>query len=120
MVIFTFAFDLRTSNATLLAPGILWVAFLFASTVGLFLSNLEKEVDAEPAAFDNEVDETLDQMARDLVGAADALDAEMDAAAARLVALKAQASADVDVSVAEVKRNVDGFKAKIDAKRKDA
>ena len=84
------------------------------------LSNVEKEVDAELAAFDNEVDETLDQMARDLVEAADALDAEMDAAAARLVALKAKASADVNVSVAEVKLNVDGFKAKIDAKRNDA
>ena len=84
------------------------------------LANVEKGVDAELAAFDNEVDETLDQMAKDLVAAADALDAEMDAAAAKLEALKAKASADVNTNVAEVKSNVAAFKAKIDAKRKDA
>ena len=84
------------------------------------LSNMEKEVDAELAAFDNKVDETLDQMARDLVEAADALDAEMDAAAVRLEVLKAKASAYFNANLAEVKRNVDGLKAKIDTKRKDA
>ncbi len=33
--IFNFAFDLRTDNATALAPGVLWVAIAFAGMLGL-------------------------------------------------------------------------------------
>ena len=84
------------------------------------LVNVERKVDAELAAFDNEVDEALDTMAKDLVEAADALDADMDAAAAKMDALKAKASADFKENRAEVKSNVAAFKAKIDAKRKEA
>ena len=35
LVIFTFAFDLRTDNKAAVAPGALWVAFVFASLLGL-------------------------------------------------------------------------------------
>lgn len=35
IVIFKFSFDLRVSNATLLAPGILWAALTFAGTLQL-------------------------------------------------------------------------------------
>lgn len=35
LVIFNFTFDLRTGNVVLLAPGILWVAFLFSGLLGL-------------------------------------------------------------------------------------
>ncbi len=35
LVIFKFSFDLRISNATLLAPGILWAALTFAGTLQL-------------------------------------------------------------------------------------
>jgi heme exporter protein B len=34
-VIFNFAFDMRAENARTLAPGVLWVAFSFAGTLGL-------------------------------------------------------------------------------------
>jgi len=35
LVIFNFAFDLRVENTTAVAPGALWVAFVFASVIGL-------------------------------------------------------------------------------------
>jgi len=35
IVVFKFSFDLRVANATLLAPGILWVALIFAGTLQL-------------------------------------------------------------------------------------
>ena len=35
LLIFNFAFDLRVDNVTAVAPGALWIAFLFASMVGL-------------------------------------------------------------------------------------
>lgn len=35
LVIFNFAFDLRADNTVALAPGALWVAFVFASLLGL-------------------------------------------------------------------------------------
>ena len=35
LVIFNFAFDLRVDNKAAIAPGALWVAFLFASLLGL-------------------------------------------------------------------------------------
>src|SRR5258707_5049787 len=35
LVIFNFAFDLRVDNKAAVAPGALWVAFIFASMLGL-------------------------------------------------------------------------------------
>ena len=35
LVVFNFAFDLRVANAAAVAPGVLWVAFVFASILGL-------------------------------------------------------------------------------------
>src|SRR6516164_8063535 len=35
LVIFNFAFDLRVDNKAAVAPGALWVAFIFASLLGL-------------------------------------------------------------------------------------
>src|SRR6478672_8828512 len=35
LVIFNFAFDLRIDNKAAIAPGALWVAFVFASLLGL-------------------------------------------------------------------------------------
>jgi heme exporter protein B len=35
LVIFNFAFDLRVDNKAAIAPGVLWVAFIFASLLGL-------------------------------------------------------------------------------------
>jgi heme exporter protein B len=35
LVVFNFAFDLRVENKAAVGPGALWVAFLFASTLGL-------------------------------------------------------------------------------------
>ena len=35
LVIFNFAFDLRVTNTAAVAPGALWIAFLFASMLGL-------------------------------------------------------------------------------------
>lgn len=35
LVIFNFAFDLRVDNRAAVAPGALWIAFVFASTLGL-------------------------------------------------------------------------------------
>jgi heme exporter protein B len=35
LVIFNFAFDLRTDNKAAVAPGALWIAFIFASLLGL-------------------------------------------------------------------------------------
>lgn len=35
LVVFNFAFDLRVANAAAVAPGVLWVAFVFASMLGL-------------------------------------------------------------------------------------
>src|SRR5690348_17485323 len=35
LVIFNFAFDLRVDNKVAVAPGALWVAFIFASMLGL-------------------------------------------------------------------------------------
>jgi heme exporter protein B len=35
LVIFNFAFDLRVDNKAAVAPGVLWVAFVFASMLGL-------------------------------------------------------------------------------------
>ena len=35
LVIFNFTFDLRVDNKTAVAPGALWVAFIFASMLGL-------------------------------------------------------------------------------------
>src|SRR5215468_3816747 len=35
LVIFNFAFDLRVDNKAAIAPGALWVAFVFASLLGL-------------------------------------------------------------------------------------
>jgi heme exporter protein B len=35
LVIFNFAFDLRVDNKAAIAPGVLWVAFVFASLLGL-------------------------------------------------------------------------------------
>jgi heme exporter protein B len=35
LVIFNFTFDLRANNTVAVAPGALWVAFIFASTLGL-------------------------------------------------------------------------------------
>ena len=35
LVIFNFAFDLRVDNKSAVAPGVLWIAFVFASLLGL-------------------------------------------------------------------------------------
>ncbi len=35
LVVFNFAFDLRVENTAAVAPGVLWVAFVFASILGL-------------------------------------------------------------------------------------
>lgn len=35
LVVFNFAFDLQTSDKTAIAPGALWIAFVFASVLGL-------------------------------------------------------------------------------------
>jgi heme exporter protein B len=35
LVIFNFTFDLRVDNVSAIAPGVLWVAFIFASLLGL-------------------------------------------------------------------------------------
>lgn len=35
LVVFNFAFDLRVDNETAVAPGALWIAFVFASVLGL-------------------------------------------------------------------------------------
>jgi heme exporter protein B len=35
LVIFNFTFDLRVDNISAIAPGVLWIAFLFASLLGL-------------------------------------------------------------------------------------
>ncbi|HEX9055965.1 MAG TPA: heme exporter protein CcmB [Ktedonobacterales bacterium] len=35
LVVFNFAFDLRVENVAAVAPGVLWIAFVFASTLGL-------------------------------------------------------------------------------------
>lgn len=35
LVIFNFTFDLRVNNVKVVAPGVLWVAFIFASLLGL-------------------------------------------------------------------------------------
>ncbi len=35
LVIFNFTFDLRVDNVAAIAPGALWVAFVFASLLGL-------------------------------------------------------------------------------------
>ncbi|HAH00167.1 MAG TPA: cytochrome C biogenesis protein, partial [Ktedonobacter sp.] len=35
LVIFNFAFDLRVDNKAAVAPGALWVSFVFASMLGL-------------------------------------------------------------------------------------
>jgi heme exporter protein B len=35
LVVFNFAFDLRVENMAAVAPGVLWVAFVFASVLGL-------------------------------------------------------------------------------------
>ena len=35
LVVFNFAFDLRVDNQTAIAPGALWIAFVFASMLGL-------------------------------------------------------------------------------------
>lgn len=35
LVVFNFAFDLRIQNAAAVAPGVLWIAFVFASILGL-------------------------------------------------------------------------------------
>jgi heme exporter protein B len=35
LVIFNFTFDLRVSNVKAVAPGVLWIAFIFASLLGL-------------------------------------------------------------------------------------
>jgi heme exporter protein B len=35
LVIFNFTFDLRVGNVSAIAPGVLWIAFLFASLLGL-------------------------------------------------------------------------------------
>ncbi|MFI5271624.1 MAG: heme exporter protein CcmB [Ktedonobacterales bacterium] len=35
LVVFNFAFDLRVENLTAVAPGALWIAFVFASSLGL-------------------------------------------------------------------------------------
>lgn len=44
ILIFNFSFELRLARAEALAPGVLWVAFAFAGTLGLSRSfNLEKE-----------------------------------------------------------------------------
>ena len=44
LVIFNFAFDLRVDNKAAIAPGALWVAFIFASLLGLGRTNaVERE-----------------------------------------------------------------------------
>lgn len=35
LVIFNFTFDLRVDNVSVVAPGVLWIAFIFASLLGL-------------------------------------------------------------------------------------
>ncbi len=35
LVVFNFAFDLRVENVAAIAPGVLWIAFVFASLLGL-------------------------------------------------------------------------------------
>src|SRR5436309_12835240 len=35
LVIFNFTFDLRVDNVSAVAPGVLWIAFIFASLLGL-------------------------------------------------------------------------------------
>lgn len=42
LVVFTFAFDLRAENVTLVAPGVLWVAFAFAGTLGFGRSTAQE------------------------------------------------------------------------------
>jgi len=45
LVVFNFAFDLRVDNVAVVAPGALWIAFVFASMLGLgrtFASEQEK------------------------------------------------------------------------------
>ncbi len=47
LVVFNFAFDLRTDSTALLAPGILWVSFFFAGILGLGRS-FAREVEKGP------------------------------------------------------------------------
>jgi len=48
LVVFYFAFDLRVENTAAVAPGALWIAFVFASVLGLgrtFAAEQEREFD---------------------------------------------------------------------------
>jgi hypothetical protein len=84
------------------------------------LSQLEREIDSELTAFDAHVDESLDRVAKDLVDAGNALDAEMDAMTTHFQTMKAQATAEIEEQTVKAKSELASFKEKINAKRGDA
>ena len=84
------------------------------------LAHLEKEVDAELAAFDEEVDEVLDEAAQDLVQAGNALDAQLEATAVQLLLFKDTVKSGAETKIAQAREGVAALKANVAAVRKDA
>lgn len=84
------------------------------------VNRVEREVETKLAAYDAKVDESLDEMAEELVRAGDALDAELDASAMRLEGWKGEVKAGFKAKTDQVKSHVAAFKAKIAAQREGA
>ena len=84
------------------------------------LEQLEREVDADLAAIDEEDDEFLDQAVQDLVDGWDAVDAEMDAMTVKFQTMKMETTAGAEAKIAQAKNDLAAFKKKISAKRADA
>ena len=84
------------------------------------LAQLEREVDADLAAIDEEDDEFLDQAVQDLVDGWDAVDAEMDAMTVKFQTMKMETTAGAEAKIAQAKNDLAAFKKKISVKRADA
>jgi hypothetical protein len=84
------------------------------------LAQLEREVDADLAAIDEEDDEFLDQAVQELVDGWDALDAEMDAMTVKFQTMKMETTAGAEAKIAQAKNDLAAFKKKISVKRADA
>lgn len=84
------------------------------------LAHLEKEVDVELAAFDEKVDEVLDEAAQDLVQAGNALDAQLEATAVQLLVFKDTVKSGAETKIAQAREGVAALKANVAAVRKDA
>lgn len=83
------------------------------------IREVEEELNKDIASFDKKLNEGWSQIMENLVKASDVFEADLDAAGARLTALKSKASGELKESKEEIKKSLAEIKEKIAEERKN-